>query len=684
MLKQTLTFISLFLLCASLTAQIPYAFRYQASVRDNENNPIIEEVQFDIALFNDADAVNQIYSESHIIKPDTNGLVAFSIGEGTTNDDFSAIVWAEGPYYIQVLLDGEEISYSQLVSVPYAMHSQTASSLYDLQTPVLSNDPTTKHYVDEADSSTIDSLSQTIKISYQSTIDSLTKALDETLELSKKYADSLSISPKDLEVSLTGDTLIIGGKKLVISGLSSNNMEAYDKQLVLGGSYNESLNSIFECSDSSIILLATTQSGNGDIENFKGDADIWVLKISRSLEIEWSRTLGGSDYDNGILIQEESDGYLIGATTESSDGDITTQNGEFDIWLVKLDKDGSTLWQKTYGGADTEFLNAIISDNNGGYYIGATTFSNGGDISYLNGKSDIWIFKIDEDHEITNTTNIGGSSYDALLSMDLDNDELTLYGTSSSNDGDIVSNNGALDFIQIKLNTNLEIQEQNCYGNTTNEQLYVTTPFSEGTLLSGSVFSENWSASTTNSYKNIYIERIGATTWEKKLGGANSDILTTAIITNDTITVLAQTSSQTGDVTSNNGGADIWLLELSPNGEITKNKTFGGTYDEQPRIIKSLPDGGWLIGATSKSYDGDVGNNCGEKDVWLLRLDKNFNIVSSNTYGGSYDENIIDMQVIDNNNVIIFGTTSSDDYSISGLHDKIGESNDIWIFKTEF
>lgn len=669
MKKIIFTFLPLlFFLSITMTAQTPYAFRYQASIHDTYNNPITSDVEFKIVIYNDADATNEVYCENHIAQPDTNGLVAFSIGEGSTDDDFSSITWGNGPYYIQIIIDNEEISYSQLVSVPYAMHAQTADELYDLQEPINKNDPTTKYYVDINDSLKIDSLS---------------KALEAALQLAKAYADSLAISPKDLVASVSGDSLVIGNKTIVISGLSSNNQEEYDSQLLLGGSYNESVTTTLRCSDSSIIVLATTESANGNVDDFKGDADIWVIKMTASLDIEWAKTLGGSNYDNGILIIEETDGFLIGATTESSDGDVSEQNGEFDLWLVKLNASGTISWEKSYGGSGTEFINAIIPKDDGGYYIGATSYSTGGDITYLNGESDIWILNIDENQNIINSQTIGGSSYDALVSMTLDNDELILFATSSSNDGDITSNNGNLDFVKITLNTNLAIQEQNCYGTTSNEQLCIIDEFTEGTLLCGHTFANNWSASSSASYKNIYLKRLGSNEWEEQFGGEKSDILVDVNITNDTITLLAQTSSQTEDISKNNGGSDIWLLQISPDGNITKNAVFGGTYDETPKVLKTLPNGGWLIGAESKSYDGDVNNNNGEKDVWLLKLDRNFNIISSNVYGGSYDETITDIQVISNNKAIIYGTTSSDDYGISGLHDKEGESNDIWILKTD-
>ena len=654
----------------TLMAQVPYAFRYQASVRDSENKPVHESVEFEIKLFQDDEALYEIYSERHVVKPDTNGLVAFSIGEGSTSDDFSAVVWADGPYYIQVMLDGEEISYSQLVSVPYAMHAQTASMLYDLQEPVSSKDPTTKAYVDSANTALIDSL---------------TNALQAALAEAKYYSDSLAISPKDLEVSSTGDTLLIGTQKLYIPGMSSSNMEKYNEQLVLGGSYDETLTSVMKCSDSSYLMMGTTFSSNGDVQNFKGEADIWLVKISENLELEWAETFGGSAYDNGVVMLEEFDGYVIGATSESTD--VFDNNGEFDIWLFKIDFDANILWESAYGGAGTEFLNSVLPTGDGGYYVGATTFSNGGDIDYLYGESDIWIFEIDANQNIVNSTTLGGSSFDALQAMALASESssaaLELYATSSSNSANITNNNGALDFVHLSLSEDFDLLEQDCYGSAHNEQLYDVLSQEDYTLMGGSVFADNWSVGTGNKFKNVYIEKVGDEPFSLTFGGSNSDVFIDFAEQNDTITILAQSASQDGDVPEAKGGTDVWIFQLSPDGQIINNDVYGGIYDESPKVLKALPDGSWLVAGESESNDNDLTDNAGDKDIWLLKLDKNLDKVWQKSYGGSYAEILTDIIVIDEQNFIICGTTSSNDYGIDGLHDKVGNGTDIWILKTE-
>lgn len=669
-MKYKIIYIFLLLIfCTGIYSQIPYAFRYQASVRNANNRPINEEVVFQVRLYSDKDAINEVYREIHVIQPDTNGIVAFSIGKGASNDDFKAIKWAESPHYIQILLDDIELSYSQLVSVPYALHAATASTIYNLQDPIRDNDPSTKKYVDASYSYLIDSIAQ------------LNKILNNSLVSSKAYADSLAISPKDLDITSNGDTLQIGNKKIVIAGMSSENLEKYASQRCLGGAYNEQISQSLLCQDGGLLILGNTSSGNGDISNFKGNIDIWIVKTDQNLNIEWERTLGGSLYDHAALVLEEEDGYLVGGTSESSDYDVKNNHGSFDLLLSKLDKNGNILWTQNYGGSNTEFLNTIIKrDNN--YLIGATTFSNDQDVYWNYGNADMWVFEIDNNGSIIKEKIIGGSRYDALQSISINaNNTISVWGTSASNDGTFTGNNGNLDMVRTVLNSALEIQSNTCFGSTENEQLTNTLPLNNSTLLYGQSFASSLNTDNSVALKNIRIQSIGEKTWTQNIGGSRIDNIIDIYENNDTLTLLAQTNSSDGTISQLKGGQDIWLIQMNTEGEILEEKCLGGTYDESAQVIIPWKKG-WLIGGTSESKDKDLNNNAGLKDIWLVVLDAQLNIQWQKSFGGSYNDIIENIIPLSNSTITIVGTTSSNDYQISGLHDKAGKSNDIWLLNT--
>lgn len=121
----------------TVVAQVPQAFNYQAIVR-NENGTVKanETINLEVGII--ADSINGtiVYLESYEVTTSALGLVNIKIGEGFTNQSFDSIDWADGPYFLEILVDGTNLGTSQLLSVPYALYANEAdrvtSNLYDV------------------------------------------------------------------------------------------------------------------------------------------------------------------------------------------------------------------------------------------------------------------------------------------------------------------------------------------------------------------------------------------------------------------------------------------------------------------------------------------------------------------------------------------------------------------------
>ncbi len=119
-----------------IDAQSPEKMSYQAVVR-NVNNELVsnQAVGMKISILQGSTSGTSIFSETQNPSTNANGLVSIEIGSGTTSDDFSAIDWANGPYFIKTETDptgGTNYSItgtSQLMSVPYALHAKTAENV---------------------------------------------------------------------------------------------------------------------------------------------------------------------------------------------------------------------------------------------------------------------------------------------------------------------------------------------------------------------------------------------------------------------------------------------------------------------------------------------------------------------------------------------------------------------------
>jgi len=144
----------------------------------------------------------------------------------------------------------------------------------------------------------------------------------------------------------------------------------------------------------------------------------------------------------------------------------------------------------------------------------------------------------------------------------------------------------------------------------------------------------------------------------------------------------ATTFSNDGDVSflHDPGHSDAWLVKLDNSGGIIWEKSLGGSRWEIPTMILQLSDGGYLLGVSSNSADGDIKNgNLGSIDWWIVRLDAGGNILWEKTLGGMLDETPhAAIQIGDE--FLITGITASSDNWVSN---KTDNSNDLWMVRMD-
>lgn len=136
MKKVTLTFFGL-LLSIFAIAQTPQGMSYQAVIRDASGTLVTNQsIGFKISILQGSDSGTIVYQETHLPTTNTNGLISLVIGNGSIiSGDFEAIDWANGPYFIKTETDINGSSnytitgVSQLMSVPYALHANTAENI---------------------------------------------------------------------------------------------------------------------------------------------------------------------------------------------------------------------------------------------------------------------------------------------------------------------------------------------------------------------------------------------------------------------------------------------------------------------------------------------------------------------------------------------------------------------------
>ncbi|MDR0664008.1 MAG: hypothetical protein LBF86_00580 [Helicobacteraceae bacterium] len=408
-------------------------------------------------------------------------------------------------------------------------------------------------------------------------------------------------------------------------------------QISLGGSADDKARSIQQTKDGGYIIAGYSRSTDGNVTQNQDSADYWIVKLNANGAIEWQKSLGGSSYDEARSIQQTKDGgYIITGESWSIDGDVTGRHGAAGkayYWIVKLNANGAIEWDKTLGGSGNDYANSVQQTKDGGYIVAGSSRSTDGDVTKRYKKADYWIVKLDANGAIEWDKTLGGSDDDEARSIQQTNDGgYIVAGYSRSTDGDVTENKSWSDYWIVKLNANGAIEWQKSLGGSagnyansiqqTNDGGYIVAGYSRST--DGNVTGRHDAASDNLDYWIVKLDANGAIEWDKTLGGSADDCATSIKQTNDGGYIIAGSSeSNDGDVTENKGWSDYWIVKLDANGAIEWDKTLGGSDIDWIYSIQQTRDGGYIIAGYSHSIDGDVIGHHGStknSDYWIIKL----------------------------------------------------------------
>ena len=240
-----------------------------------------------------------------------------------------------------------------------------------------------------------------------------------------------------------------------------------------------------------------------------GRANGMVLKVDSAGATTWRKALGVPIGDQSYVnsVRQTADGSYIVAATLAAPG---TEG--WDAWVLKLDRTGGVMWQKTYGGPGREWVADMQTSTDGGFVLGGSTDS------YGSGANDFWILKLDASGTIVWQKAYGGPRNDGAASIQLTADGGYIVAGSTSSFGA-----GGLDALVMKLDAEGSIIWQWTYGGAFDDIAHLVQRASDGGYI---VAGTAGLPDATSPYStNAWLLKLDS---EGRIGGCEQQIESTA------------------------------------------------------------------------------------------------------------------------------------------------------------
>ena len=365
---------------------------------------------------------------------------------------------------------------------------------------------------------------------------------------------------------------------------------------------------------------------------------LWSVNIfAQTPDTLWTRTYGAIDSDVGFSVQQTTDGgYIIVGGTSSYGA------GSSDVYLIKTDKYGDTLWTKTYGGIDSDVGFSVQQTTDGGYIIA------GGTSSYGAGSSDVYLIKTDANGDTIWTKTYGGVEFDVARSVQQTSDSGYIVAGYTWSYGA-----GIWDVYLIKTDSNGDTIWTRAYGGTESDQGYsVQQTTDDGYIIAG--WTASYGAGDDDAYL-IKTDTNGDTIWTKTYGSPHEDDAYSVQQTTDGGYIIVGMSHPTGLEEG-----DVYLIKTDMNGDTIWTKIYERSGFDFAYSVQQTSDGGYI-----------VANNINYDNIQVIKTNVDGDTLWTTTYGGAKYDFAYSVQ-----------QTTDDGYIIAGWTDSYGAgSGDVYLIK---
>lgn len=422
-------------------------------------------------------------------------------------------------------------------------------------------------------------------------------------------------------------------------------------QRSFGGDQEESLAAIAQTRDGGYIIGGTSWSGiSGNKTNAplggvsvwdETAGDWWVIRLDANGNELWQRSYGSTNADRLFAVQPTDDGGFLLAGT--SDGGKA----------IKIDGEGNVVWQQSFAEASPEDARQTAD---GGFVLAGTAAGPGDGARIYYGGGDYWIARLDRNGTKLWESSFGGTNVDHCRVVRQTTDGGFILGgeTYSGASGNKTSTNfspagyngangGVIDYWIVRVDTNgTKLWELELGSQDTDRMFSLDTTVDGGFVLGGYAFATVGGNKTAPGYYPTYdywmvrLTADGTILWDRAFGGTDNDRMGTVRQSRDGSFLLAGTSATPpgeGKNAPSYGLGDLWVIRTDPNGNRLWDMSYGGSNSEAGSVTRSTwglvcegSDGDLLVGIDSRS--GADGNkttpcsdaNCVWNDFWILKL----------------------------------------------------------------
>lgn len=350
-----------------------------------------------------------------------------------------------------------------------------------------------------------------------------------------------------------------------------------------GGTQSDRAYAVRETRDGGFVIVGLTESTGA------GSSDCVAIRTDESGRVEWQRTFGGPERDSCYAVGlVPSGGFVLAGETRSFGA------GDFDVWLLRLNEAGDTLWTRTFGGPDRDWAEGVVSFPDGSSLVA------GGTRSFEDDGTDAWLIRVDSlGAEIWSRT-IGGEGHqwseDIVLTAD---GHFLIPGWTAAPETRLS------DAWLVKIDSAGRAIWRRTYDAGAAAKSVAEIPgvgyMAVGvTDLAGPAKGDFWL---------LLADSMGTSVWTTALGKDRQEwAFSVAPSPEGGAVVVGRTYSEGA------GDADVWLATLDAAGNVLGTQVFGGPGYELATYVTPTRDGGFVVVGFTESF------GAGSHDIWLLRL----------------------------------------------------------------